>query len=227
MRGPTRRELLARRAAAEPGWPWLFYPDGPDWRWCSVGVAAALAAGRGEPPVEAVGEVVEGLAQEDGPLPSLARHLLSLTAPRPGGEVTVLTRAPTTPAGRLLVAWSLLAGAALVLEPAAGARVPTAVWARPTLFLGNAAELATLAVAARRYEAVRPGGWWHRLRAAFGLPAPPPRPFGRLHTLLLAPPPAEVADPGRAAPRPGGPLPDAAFWQRRRVRCVDLRAILL
>lgn len=228
MRGTTLTELLARRAAAEPERPWLFYPDGPDWRWRGYGAAAALAAGRGEPPPEGVGEVVASLAREAGPAAwsTLARHLLPRAASGRGGEVTVLTRSPTTQAGRLLVAWSLLAGAALVLEPAAGARVPSAVRARPTLFLGDAAEVVALAAAARRYETSLPGGWWRRLRAALGRPAPPPRPFGRLHTLLLVPP-EEGVEARCAAPRPAGPLPDAAFWQRHGVRCVDLRAVLL
>ena len=46
---------------------------------------------------------------------------------------------------RLLEAWTLHAGAAWVLEPLAGAFVPTVLWARPTVVCGHAEELAKLA----------------------------------------------------------------------------------
>lgn len=217
MRGLSLNELLARRAAARPEQPWLFFPEGPDWRWRSLRSVAEMAAGR-TPPVAALVPVVELLAGPDVPCPPPAWQLLPPAPGTRGGEVTVLTRAPSRPAGRLLVAWSLLAAGALVVEPAAAARVGSAVWARPSLFLGDAGEVAALAAAAARFERGRPGHWWRRVRAAAGRPAPPRRPFGRLHTLVLAPP-----APGTP---PAAVGVDTAFWRRRGVCCVDLRGVL-
>ena len=37
--------LRAGSAATEPERPWLFYPDGHDWRWRDYGAAARMAAG--------------------------------------------------------------------------------------------------------------------------------------------------------------------------------------
>lgn len=223
MRGPTDpipspAHLLARRAAAQRERPWLFYPDGPDWRWRSYGAVAEIAAGRAAAPVPAVGELVTSLERTAPRASALAAQLAPLGSER---GVTVLGRRPEDPAAVLLVRWSLLTGAALVLEPAAGALVPTAAWARPTLFLGTAGEVAALAVAARRGEGSYSGGWWRRLRAAVGRPAPPRRPFRRLGAVVLAAPVAGAPD---ATPRPAF---DAAFWQRRGVACIDLRSVLL
>ena len=63
-----------------------------------------------------------------------------------------------------MLSWSVVTGAAVVLEPDPERRVATAAWARPTVFHGSAAEVGALCRAAEK----RPG-----------------RPFGRLRTVLL------------------------------------------
>ncbi|MBV8198991.1 MAG: hypothetical protein JOZ15_00050 [Acidobacteria bacterium] len=100
--------------------------------------------------------------------------------------------------GRLLAAWAILAGAALVLETDPARRLGTVLWARPTVFIGSAAEVAALR--ARVAAARRPRRWRGRRR----LPAPP---LGRLRILLQLEPPA-----------PG----EAAFWHERGARLVRL-----
>jgi hypothetical protein len=91
-------------------------------------------------------------------------------------------------AGRLLTAWAVAAGAALVLEANPALRLGAVLWARPTVFHGTAAELAALRL---REEAARRPGRWRRLPVA---------PLGRLRTLFQRHPP--TAD-------------DAAFWRER------------
>jgi len=98
-------------------------------------------------------------------------------------------------AGRLLTAWAVAAGAALVLEADPALRLGAVLWARPTVFHGTAAELAALRL---RVEAARRPGRWRRL------PVPP---LGRLRTLFQGDPPA--AD-------------DAAFWRERGARLLRL-----
>jgi AMP-binding enzyme len=96
-------------------------------------------------------------------------------------------------AGRLLAAWAVAAGAALVLEADPALRLGAVLWARPTVFHGTAEELAALRL---RVEA-----------------APRPRrrrlspPLGRLRTLFQSEPPA--AD-------------DAAFWRERGAQLLRL-----
>jgi hypothetical protein len=97
-------------------------------------------------------------------------------------------------AGRLLAAWAVAAGAALVLEADPALRLGAVLWARPTVFHGTAEELAALRL---RVEAAR----WPRWRRR---PVPP---FGRLHTLFQRESPA--AD-------------DAAFWRQRGARLLRL-----
>jgi hypothetical protein len=96
-------------------------------------------------------------------------------------------------AGRLLVAWAVVAGAALVLEADPALRLGAVLWARPTVFHGTAEELAALRL---RVETAR--------RPRRRRPAPP---LGRLRTLFQREPPA--AD-------------DAAFWRRRGAQLVRL-----
>jgi hypothetical protein len=98
-------------------------------------------------------------------------------------------------AGRLLAAWAVAAGAALVLEADPALRVGAVLWARPTVFHGTAEELAALRL---RVEAARRFRRWRRR------PAPP---LGRLRTLFQREPPA--AD-------------DAAFWRQRGAQMVRL-----
>jgi hypothetical protein len=103
---------------------------------------------------------------------------------------------------RLLTAWAITTGAALVLEADPARRQGTVLWARPTVFYGGGADLAALrhhveATAARARRR-------HRSR-------PPALPLGRLRTLFqLAPPtPAE-----------------AAFWQQRGARLLQLPGVV-
>ncbi|HXO40895.1 MAG TPA: hypothetical protein VN999_05555, partial [Thermoanaerobaculia bacterium] len=100
-------------------------------------------------------------------------------------------------AGRLLAAWAVAAGAALVLEADPALRLGAVLWVRPTLFHGTAEELAALRL--RVETAWRPSRWRRRRR-----PVPP---LGRLRTLFQREPPA--AD-------------DAAFWRERGAQLVRL-----
>jgi hypothetical protein len=152
------------------------------------------------------------------PIPSLAdlfaaAETLQCTAAgaAPHCEVAVTTAALENPGERLLLAWSLLAGAALVLEPEPAARVATAVWARPTLFAGTAAEAAHLAREAESWQREWREGWTARLlRRLRKAPGKPSRPFGRLHTLVIDGPTA----------------PDPSPWQRQGVTCHRLADLL-
>jgi hypothetical protein len=91
-----------------------------------------------------------------------------LPAGRRGREILASCRPLSDPVERRLLAWATWSGAALLLEPERAAGAATAVWARPTLFHGDAAELAVLRRAVERRR--------------FFLPR---LPFGRLHTILL------------------------------------------
>jgi len=98
-------------------------------------------------------------------------------------------------AGRLLAAWAVAAGAALVLEADPALRLGAVLWARPTVFHGTAEELAALRL---RVEAARLS------RRRRRRPSPP---LGRLRTLFQSEPPA--AD-------------DAAFWRERGAQLLRL-----
>jgi hypothetical protein len=98
-------------------------------------------------------------------------------------------------AGRLLAAWAVAAGAALVLEADPALRLGAVLWARPTVFHGTREELAALRL---RVEAERRSRRWRRR------PAPP---LGRLRTLFQRG--ALAAD-------------DAAFWRQRGAQLVRL-----
>jgi hypothetical protein len=113
---------------------------------------------------------------------------------RSGREILVLGGSLDDPVTRALLSWATVAGAALLLEPDAGNVLGSAVWARPTLFAGSAAEVAGLRIAAERQKS--------RLRRLLGFP--PGLPFGRLRALLVTGP-----DPLPAA--------DEGFWRDRGV----------
>jgi hypothetical protein len=173
--------------------------------------AGALAAGRDEPDELASWTIrrIAGSAAEPAnarpteprphPSPPLADLFAAaeLLVREPARrEVAVTTAILDRPCERLLVAWSLLTGSALVLEPDPAARVATAVWARPTLFAGSPAEAAVLARDAEGWRREWQEGWTARLARRLR-PQTPTRPFGRLHTLVIDPtiPPASPSDP--------------------------------
>ena len=93
---------------------------------------------------------------------------LLLPPGRSGREILVSCRPLSDPAERRLLAWATWTGAAILLESDRAAGPATARWARPTLFHGDADDLAALRRAVSRRRLFRP-----RL------------PFGRLHTILL------------------------------------------
>ncbi len=155
------------------------------------------------------GEPVE-LSQAD--LVAAARAMQAALAGSLAGsgnrEIAVLAPPLAGEPARRLLAWATLAGAALLLEPEPAALAATAAWARPTVFVGDAAALAALA------RAVPPAG---RLRSRVDrlLGRGASLPFGRLHTLFVAGP---AADPRRET---AAEL-DTGFWTARGVRVLPL-----
>lgn len=93
---------------------------------------------------------------------------------------------------RVLLSWSTVSGAALLLAPSPDSLVGSAVWARPTVFCGNAAELAAFRHAV---EQEKPPFWARRKGRL---------PFGRLRTVLW------IGD--------GPSDEERAFWEGRGVR---------
>jgi hypothetical protein len=182
---PAPTSLLAAlqsHAAARPEEPWLFYAEGWDWRWLPWGEAARRvikemedpAAGPVSPALSAEA-VLRHLARGGALQESLERIALPPLPPLPGTrEILVLSGPLEDPTERAMLAWAVVAGAALVIEPDPSARVATAAWARPTLFHGIPAEIARL----RQAERDPRGGrrFWRRT---------PRLPFGRLRTLLV------------------------------------------
>lgn len=132
-----------------------------------------------------------------------ARRLAEATG-RAGTLAAVVARPLADPVTRLLVDWSLVVGAALVLEPHPAALVPTAAWARPALFAGTGAEIVRLAAEAHGHERSYAGGWARRLLALFGHAPRPRLPFGRLRAIVEIAPAA-------------GDGEDASFWSERGV----------
>lgn len=237
----TLAAVLAERAVRHPHRPFLFWPEGLDWRWMALaeavgeverlgaGTAARAAEERAVPPavVElleriAGGETGAGGAAGPGPGPvagadglvdgeglggtPAADDVAGSASRRPRREVVVLSPPFADAGGRDLLAWAVLAGAAVVVEPSRAGLVATAAWARPTVFRGTAAEIAALAVEAAAAERAGFAGFRRRLRRWLGGEPPPPRPFGRLHTLLVADAPTHAVD--------------AAFWGARGTRVV-------
>lgn len=200
---------LFRQAAERPEEPFLFVREGWDWRWSTFAEladlvaswASALPSDAGSPDLPLPRAVALDLANQaahasgttEPALLAAARALQATLPPSRRRDVAVLA-APLAGPARLLLAWAVLTGAALVLEPDPAALAATAAWARPTVFLGDAA-----AVAALRAR-VPPPSLLRRLlsrRRLFG------RPFGRLRALVVAGPPL--------------PAEEAAFWTARGV----------
>lgn len=138
----------------------------------------------------AAGEAV--LLQDDlvAAAERFGREIPELSAGR--RHVVVLAGFAGDPAERALLSWVTLAGAAVLLEPEPLHLVPAAVWARPTLFAGSAADLVRLRAAVKRDE------------AGFKLFGHRPRlPFGRLRAVLVT--------------AGGMPPEEQAFWEERGV----------
>lgn len=116
-------------------------------------------------------------------------------APGDGGrEIAVMGRL-----NRVLLSWATVHGAALLLAPSPESQVGSAVWARPTVFHGTAAELAALR---RAVEEERPPFWDRRKDRL---------PFGRLRTVLWS--------------GEGPSEEESAFWERKGVRVGKLPAL--
>jgi hypothetical protein len=209
---------LAEPADRHPHRPFLFWPEGLDWRWMSFAEAAGeverLREGR---PPRGVDEravpaaVVELLELIAAGLLARGRGLAAVPAPEAGAppersrrEIVVLAPPLAGEGQRDLLAWAVLADAAVVVEPSRAGLVATAAWARPTVFRGTVAEIAALATEAAAAERAGFAGFWRRVRRWLGGDPPPPRPFGRLHTLVVADAPAAAVD--------------AAFWRTRGTR---------
>jgi hypothetical protein len=225
---------VAGHAARHPDRPFLFWPEGLDWRWASFAEVAAdverLRAGRparlekasaapaavlaalrriaGPPPAgdsPAFRRIAELGAAAEAAAAAAVRAILAMGAPvRPRREVVVVAPPFAGEGEGMLFAAAVVDGAAVVVEPSRAAFVATAAWARPTIFRGEGSEIVALAGEAAAAERTGFNGWWRRVLRLLGADPPPPLPFGRLHTLLVAgPPPAEA---------------DLAFWRRRGTR---------
>jgi len=111
-------------------------------------------------------------------------------------EIVVIGRSPELWIDRVFLAWATLYGAAILLASDPSSLVGSAVWARPTLFHGTAAEIAALR---RAVEQERPP-FWDRKRDRL--------PFGRLRTVLWS--------------GGGPPEEERRFWEGRGVRIAPL-----
>ncbi len=142
---------LPRREPSESEAP----PPGAAWAAGSVllpGGAAGLGAGSAVPggPAGPFEEVALTLvaAAADRFAARLAEARCPPRARRAARrEILVLPRPLHHPGGRLLAAWALAAGAALVLEPEPKHLTATALWVRPTVFAGDPGEVAALRAA--------------------------------------------------------------------------------
>jgi hypothetical protein len=110
-----------------------------------------------------------------------------------GRDIVVIGRAPERWADRLFLSWATVHGAAVLLAPDPSSLIGSAVWARPTVFHGTAAELRALR---RAVEEEKPP-FWDRRKGRL--------PFGRLRVVLCEEPFEEE------------------FWRERGVRpgCLD------
>jgi hypothetical protein len=107
-------------------------------------------------------------------------------------EIAVIGRSPATRLERVLLSWSTVYGAALLLAPSPESLVGSAVWARPTVFYGTTSELSAFRHAV---EQEKPS-FWDRRKGRL--------PFGRLRTVLWS---------------GDGPSEEArGFWESRGVR---------
>jgi hypothetical protein len=120
---------------------------------------AAQAAGLTPVPAEGGPEDIR-----TGLLAAAQRIQDEIPPPRkPGREILVAGRSLFDPVDRAVLAWALVAGAAVLLEPLPGARAATAAWARSTVFHGTPEEIAHL----RRLAETGSGRRWWRLRVIF------------------------------------------------------------
>ncbi len=179
---------LAIQAAGLVSAPGSGAPDLPPWD----------GEGSGTLPDRPAGGVLIGareVSQEE--LIAAATAVQQSLAPGRGErEIAVIGRSPATWAERVLLSWSTVYGAALLLAPSPESLVGSAVWARPTLFCGNAAEMAAF----RRAVAEEKPPFWTRKKGRL--------PFGRLRTVLWS---------------DGRPSEDEhGFWEERGVRVEEL-----
>jgi hypothetical protein len=164
--------------------------------WGEEGPSGLDAAG--PPPSSNLLRPPGGVVLEDGRALSAADLVAAAAAiegllpqNRSGREILVSFRPLADPGARQLLAWATFHGAALLLESDRAAGGASAVWARPTLFHGDASDLAVLRRALERRSLLRP------IRRRL--------PFGRLHTIVLE---GDLAAEERA------------FWEERGVRLV-------
>jgi hypothetical protein len=193
----------------------------PDGSWREISPAELAAAAR------ELGERIRRPRPSESPRDTASR------------EIVVSARPLDDPGERLLLAWALRSGAAVVLEPRPGAHVATALWVRPTVFAGDVVELESLARGMESYRSpvLRRLGRWlrRRLRGAVREPLP----MDRLHTILvnlLAEPVPGAAGEGGAEreelQEATGELPEGVVrgWEDRGVRVLrfpsDLDAAL-
>jgi hypothetical protein len=113
-----------------------------------------------------------------------------------GREIVVAGRAPERWADRIFFSWATMQGAAVLLAPDPSSLIGSAIWARPTVFQGTAAELKALR---RAVEEEKPP-FWDRRAARL--------PFGRLRTVLWS---GEEPSPE-----------ERSFWEGRGVRLAPL-----
>ena len=138
--------------------------------------------------LEGGGVVVGETVLSQGDLAAAAERLGREIPRLPEGRRHVLVSSGFAgePAERLLLTWATVEGAALLLEPEPAHHVPTAVWARPTVFAGTPADLARLRAAVEKDEAgFKLFGRRRRL------------PFGRLRAVLVTA--GELPDEERAS----------------------------
>jgi|GEM_PF-5182371 len=191
--------------------------------WRLVGLEGAPVAGTTATPSATAAPLTASLtAPLTAPL-TAARRLLALGSDPVAGkggtertEVAVAGRGPADAGDQLLLAWSLLTGGVLVLEANPAARVATAAWSRPTVFVGDAGEVEHLRREAEEWEGRWRGGAVRRAlrRLGGGGEDRPGLPFGRLHTLVV-----------RGGGAPGG-AGEGDFWASRGVRRVDLASLV-
>ena len=126
----------------------------------------------------AASESAVGAGREIGQaeLIAAAADLAARIASRRGRDVLVWTGPPHDPAERVLSAWALFSGAALVLEPEPENLAATAIWVRPSVFAGGGAERRTLLDWLAAHD---------RRRSVLGRPRLPLR---RLHTVVATGP---------------------------------------
>jgi hypothetical protein len=134
---------------------------------------------------------LEELSQEE--LIAAADRIQEAVGQGRGREIVVLGRSPERWPDRALLSWATVQGAAVLLAPDPASLIASAVWARPTLFYGNTAELAAFR---RAVEEEQPP-FWARKQGRL--------PFGRLWTVLCE---REIS------------LEDRRFWEGRGVRAL-------